>query len=356
MSYESYEIAPEQTRTHTGLRRLGKISLLCAAMLGASASQAADYSLMMATTTPEGSPWGSTLSTFEKLAEQYTNNKVDIKISFGGALGNDTQLLQKAQLGSTVQGAQSSGAQLGSVVPVIRSFDVPYIVDNVDDAMGIFYKEGHLQGKLVDDLQALMAKKNLRLLYATPFEFRGLLTSKPVVKPADMDGMKFRVTPSRVERGMISDLGAGANTLGISEVYTALQTGTVDGLAIPPITAVSFALQEVGKNFNMLNFQPHPSFMLVNARTWNKLPKDVQEQVQKAADDAVAQTRGNFDKALTDAIAKMKANGVTVHEPSAEEKAAFAAKITDSAVKTATDGFNDDETAFFEALKASLKK
>lgn len=331
-------------------------ALTTSLLIGSSAMVfAADYNLTIATTTPVNSPWGNTLTSFKSLVSQYTNQEVNINASFGGALGNDTQLLQKTQLGSTVQGAQSSGANLGSVVPAYKAFDVPYIINSVEKSTKLFYPNGSLGGKVVDELQVLMAKKNLRLLYVMPFEFRGILTTdKEVNTPADMKGLKIRVTPSQVERNMITELGAGATTLGISEVYTALQTGTVDGLAIPPITAVAFGLHEVAGNFNLLNFQPHGSFMTVNVRAWNKLPKALQEKVQKAADEAVQKNAHTFKAELTTALSKFKEHGVKVITPTKKVQEEFAAIIQGPATKIATKDFNKDEQHFFETLKSTL--
>ncbi|MBJ7556607.1 TRAP transporter substrate-binding protein [Marinomonas spartinae] len=337
------------------------ISLAKALSLGltvftASSVFAAQYDFTMATTTPVSSPWGKTLTNFQHLAAQYTHGKVEIKTSFGGALGNDTQLLQKAQLGSIVQGAQSSGANLGTTVHAFKVFDIPYIFNSVETGMKLFYPNGKLGGKVVDELQTLMAKKNLRLLYVMPFEFRGILTTdKKVSTPSDMKGLKMRVTPSDVERTIITSLGAGATTLGISEVYTALQTGTVDGLAIPPITAVAFGLDEVAGNFNELNFQPHGSFMTVNALAWKRLPKNIQDELQKAADDAVHNNAALFKSVLTESINKFKAKGANVIEPTAAEKKAFADVIQGPASKVATKEFNSREKQFYQTVKETIK-
>ncbi|MGR0279251.1 TRAP transporter substrate-binding protein [Marinomonas dokdonensis] len=333
-------------------------ALSCTLLISSSAlTFAADYNFTMATTTPANSPWGSTLTSFQNLVKEYTKGQVEINASFGGALGNDTQLLQKTQLGSTVQGAQSSGANLGSVVSAFKAFDVPYIINSLETSTKLFYPNGSLGGETVDELQSLMAKKNLRLLYVMPFEFRGILTTeKTINSPADMEGLKIRVTPSEVERSMITELGSGATTLGISEVYTALQTGTVDGLAIPPITAVAFGLHEVANNINLLNFQPHGSFMTVNARAWSKLPKDIQAKVQQAADKAVQENIQVFESELTTALAKFKEQGVKVIQPSQQVQDEFAAIIQAPAAKIATQNFNSDEKHFFKTLQTALDK
>lgn len=333
-----------------------KKSLLAISLVSASTlSMAADFSLTYATTTQNNTHWAETLRTFQENASEYTDGQFTVNLSFGGAMGNDVQLLQKSQLGSQVQGATTSGANLGAVVPAARVFDVPFIVSDVDTKMDLFYQDGRFAGEVVEKLQTNMHRRNLHLLAVFPPEFRGILTTREEVRsPEDMKGMKIRVTPSAVERNVMSELDAGPTTLGISEVYTAMQTGTVDGLAIPPITSVAFALGEVGKEFNMLNFQPHGSFAVVNKRMWEGLPADVRENVQKAADDAVTSTLPLYEQALEDALITLKEQGVQVYEPSVEEQDAFRDVILASSQNIAVDGFNKDEMSFYEAVQEAI--
>ena len=333
-----------------------KKSLLAISLVSASTlSMASDYSLTYAATTQSSSHWAETLRTFQKYADEYTEGKFNVNLSFGGAMGNDVQLLQKSQLGSQLQGATTSGANLGAVVPAARVLDIPFIVSDVDSKMDLFYQDGRLGGDVVENLQKNMHRRNLHLLAVFPSEFRGIMTTRKEVRsPEDMSGLKIRVTPSAVERNVMSELDSGPTTLGISEVYTAMQTGTVDGLAIPPITSVAFALGEVGKEFNMLNFQPHGSFAVVNKRMWEGLPADIRESVQKAADDAIMDTLGLYEQALDDALATLEEQGVKVHQPSVEEQEAFREMILASSTDIAIDGFNKDELSFYEAVQKAI--
>ncbi|MGI9273255.1 MAG: TRAP transporter substrate-binding protein [Endozoicomonas sp.] len=337
-------------------KKMLKKSLLAVSLVSASTlSMAADYTLTYAATTQSSSHWAETLRTFQKYADEYTEGKFNVNLSFGGAMGNDVQLLQKSQLGSQLQGATTSGANLGAVVPAARVLDIPFIVSDVDSKMDLFYQEGRLGGDVVENLQKNMHRRNLHLLAVFPSEFRGIMTTRKEVRtPDDMGGLKIRVTPSAVERNVMSELDSGPTTLGISEVYTAMQTGTVDGLAIPPITSVAFALGEVGKEFNMLNFQPHGSFAVVNKRMWEGLPADIRENVQKAADNAIMDTLGLYEQALTDALATLKEQGVKVHQPSVEEQEAFREVILASSTDIAIDGFNKDELSFYEAVQKAI--
>ena len=337
-------------------KKMLKKALLASCLISASSLSIADsYSLTYAATTQSNSHWAETLRLFRQNASDYTDGKFHVNLSFGGAMGNDVQLLQKSQLGSQVQGATTSGANLGAVVPAARVFDIPFIVNDINSKMDLFYQDGRLNGDIVDKLQVNMNRRNLHLLAVFPPEFRGIMTtSKAIRSPDDMNGMKIRVTPSAVERNIMNELDSGPTTLGISEVYTAMQTGTVDGLAIPPITSVAFALGEVGKEFNKLNFQSHGSFAVVNRRMWESLPNDVRESVQKAADDAIMTTLPLYEKALDDALMVLEQQGVTVYRPTETEQQAFRERILTSSSAMAIDGFNKEEMSFYETVQASL--
>ncbi|WP_413112542.1 TRAP transporter substrate-binding protein [Thaumasiovibrio sp. DFM-14] len=323
------------------------------AMTSASAFAKSTH-LTIANTTQADTPMSQTMIAFQERAQELSDGAITVQTSFGGALGNDTQLLQKAQIGSQVQAAQTSGANLGTVVDAFKAFDVPFLLNGPEQSIELLYQDGRLSGEIADQLQGFLGEKNLRLLYATPFEFRGILSNGKNVRTADdVKGMKFRVTPNPVERGIVESWGAAGTTMGISEVYTSLQTGIVDGLAIPPVTAQAFALNEVAKVFNNLNFQAHPTFVVINKRYWDRLSAEQQEILQQAADDAVMQTKQAHYDAIELAFAAFGENGAEVIQPTAEELNSFRRAAIEAAEPLATRGLNKDELAFIELIKTA---
>lgn len=314
-----------------------------------------NFALTFATTTQDGTHWAETWKVMKAYVEQESKGRLTIDISFGGALGNDTQLLQKVQVGSQVHLAVSSGANLASIINIIKMFDVPFFMDSSQAPVDLFFPGGKFGGKVANGIQPFFEEKNLRLFGVVPFELRGILTGRtPVVSPDAMKGLKIRVTPNPVEREIMRTLGAGPTTMGISEVYTAMQTGTIDGLAIPPITTVAFALGEVGKEFNQLDFQLHGSFAVINKETWNSLPKDLQDILQEGLNQAIAQTRKNYDDVLVQALDTLKSQGVKVHTPTAAEKEAFKKIIFEPAKKVAFENFTEKETAFYNEMLSEI--
>ncbi len=308
--------------------------------------------LTIANTTQANTPLSKTMTLFQEKVQKLSGGSIKVQTSFGGALGNDTQLLQKAQIGSQLHAAQTSGANLGTVVNAFKAFDVPFLLSGPQQSMEILYHDGHLSGEVVEYLQTFLGSKNLRLLYATPFEFRGILTTGKEVRTADdVKGMKFRVTGNPVERGIIESWGAGASTIGISAVYTSLQTGIVDALAIPPVTAQTFGLDEVAKVFNNLNFQAHPTFVVINKKYWDKLSAEQQGILQEAADEAVMETMQLHYNALALALVAFEEKGITVIYPTETELNTFRKKAVKVAVPLVMKNLSDTEIKFVSLIE-----
>ncbi|EHJ4130753.1 TRAP transporter substrate-binding protein [Escherichia fergusonii] len=332
------------------------LPLMAAAFLATFAFSPLSHAtrLTIANTTQAGTPMSQTMSAFKQRVEELSGNKIEVQTSFGGALGNDTQLLQKAQIGSQLQAAQTSGANLGPVVNAFKIFDVPFLLSTPQQSVALFYPDGKLAGPVVDKLQLFLGKKNLRLLYATPFEFRGILTSsKKIQSPADLKGMKFRVTPNPVERAIVGSWGAAGTSMGISEVYTSLQTGIVDGLAIPPVTAQGFALNEVAKSFVNLNFQAHPTFVVVNKKFWDKLPVEEQKLIQQAADEAVMQTKQVHYDAVAASLAAFQKSGAEVTTPAGDALMAYREPAVKAGEALIATELKPDEQALLKEIQAA---
>lgn len=337
--------------------KLSVIATLCAVAFATPTISAEKVHITIANTTQASTPMSKTMTMFKDNVELYSKNEMEVQTSFGGALGNDTQLLQKSQIGSQIQAAQTSGANLGTVVQAFKVFDVPFLMRDPQQSMDMLYPDGTLSGPIVDNIQAFLAKKNLRLLYALPFEFRGILTNtKPVKIASDADGMKFRVTPNPIERAIVESWGAGGTTMGISEVYTSLQTGTVDALAIPPMTAEAFALNEVAKSFNNLNFQAHPTFVVMNKKFWDGLTEKQQSVIKASADAAVQKTKDLHYTAVKNSFKSFTDRGAVVIQPTQAQIDTFKGSAIASASKLVMKSLKKDELELLDLIKTEASK
>src|SRR5690606_14209546 len=144
--------------------------------------------------------------------------------------------------------------------------------------------------------------------------------NKPLIAPEDAKGLKFRVQASDVLAAQFQQLGANPQKLAFSEVYQALQLGTVDGQENTWSNAYSQKFHEVQKDFTESNHGVIDYMVVTNAKWWNGLPKDVKEGLQKAMDAATKKNNEVADKLNEEAKAKIGAS-TKIHQLTAEQRA-----------------------------------
>jgi TRAP-type transport system periplasmic protein len=169
-----------------------------------------------------------------------------------------------------------------------------------------------------------LAKQNAVYLVSMAFPTFNLLLKKPVNSVDDLAGLK--IWASGEQATLVQALGAVPVTIPTPEVYTALERGTVDGAAYPPLLMVDFGMHEAASYLWKLPLGLKSSLLAINRDVWNSLPPDLQEIMRSAAADTleygagyheIVQEQGNKHEAM----AKMNEAGVTVTEASDSDKA-----------------------------------
>jgi len=165
-----------------------------------------------------------------------------------------------------------------------------------------------LDGKLGNDLSALLAKKNMLVLGYMEGGFRQMINNKkPVGVPADVTGVKYRVMQNPMYIDMFTSLGGAAVPMAWGEVFTAVQQGTIDGLEIPIAVIDSSKMYEVTKFLSMTNHTYSAIALLISKRSMDKLTPEQKTAVTEAGKTATAEQRAAAlvnEKALIDGLAK----------------------------------------------------
>jgi tripartite ATP-independent transporter DctP family solute receptor len=243
-----------------------------------------------------------------KLGDAHT-----IEFYADGQLGDEKELMQKLRLG-TVQFTLISSI-MTNVAPEFAIFEMPFLVQDRD----------HLKAIDKEIIQPVLAPKateeGLHVISTWENGFRQITNNvRPINTPADLDGLKIRTPSSEWRVSMFKEWGANPTPMSFSEVFVALQTGTMDGQENPLTNIVGANFQEVQKYLSLTGHVYSPTYLTTGANTWGELPDDVKTAVDEIAAEVQDWALGEgeaADKALVD---KVRDAGVEVNEA---DKAAF---------------------------------
>ena len=261
-------------------------------------------------------------SLFAKSAEEYAkraNAKLGGKakvVVFGSSqLGGDKELLQKLKLG-TVDLALPSTV-MSSESDLFGIFEMPYLVKDRKHMQAI--EKAVFWSQLAPEAE----KKGLKVLAVWENGYRHITNNKhPIVKPQDLQGIKLRVPEGKWRVKMFQAYGANPSPMKFSEVFTALQTGVMDGQENPFSQIVSAKFQEVQKFLSLTGHVYTPAYITAGSKKWATLPADVRKVLESTAKEMQPVVYAIAEKDDNELIGTIKAAGVKVNEA---DKAAFVA-------------------------------
>ncbi|MPM00473.1 hypothetical protein SDC9_46699 [bioreactor metagenome] len=217
------------------------------------------------------------LEKFKEIVEEKTGGKVTVEIYPSSSLGSEREMIEGLQLG-TVDMCLAATSQLTSFLPEYQVFDLPYIFTSRDEAWDTL--DGELGQEMLDKLQ----EKGIVGLSYFEVGFRDFTNNKhPINTPADLSGMKFRTMETPVHVKAVGYWGANAVSMPIGEVYTALQTGTIDGQENPLSIILSQKLYEVQKYISITEHFYTATPLLVSKTFWDSMSPELQKIIQDAA-------------------------------------------------------------------------
>jgi len=253
----------------------------------------------------------------EKLEEK-SGGKVILEVYPGEQLGSEREMIEQVQMG-LLDMTKVSTSPLESFIPAMSVFSVPYLFRDSEHLWNVL--EGPVGKKL---LQAGEEKGLKGLCYYDAGSRSFYTKEKPIMTPADLEGMKIRVQESKTSMQMIKELGASPTPIAWGELYTSLQQGVVDGAENNPPSFYRSGHFEVCKHYSLDEHTMVPDIVLMSLKSWNKLPADVQKMVQEVADESVKYQKKLWKEDTQKALETVQAQGVKVYSP---DKTAFRQKV-----------------------------
>ncbi|OGA90774.1 MAG: C4-dicarboxylate ABC transporter [Betaproteobacteria bacterium RIFCSPLOWO2_12_FULL_66_14] len=255
-----------------------------------------------------GSLFAASAEEFAKRANARLAGKAKVIVYGSSQLGGDKELLQKLKLG-TVELALPSTV-MSSEADMFGVFEMPYLVKDRNHMKRI---EQQVFWKV---LAPEAEKKGLKILAVWENGYRHITNSKrPINTPADLRGIKLRVPEGKWRVKMFQAYGANPSPMKFSEVFTALQTGVMDGQENPFPQIYSAKFQEVQKFLSLTGHVYTPAYATVGAKKWASMPGDVRSTLEAVAKETQAFV---YDKASSDdseLLGKLKAAGMQVNTP-----------------------------------------
>jgi len=265
----------------------------------------------------EHTPKGQAALKFKEAAERLLPGKVKIEVYPNSQLYGDAKEMEALALGD-VQFIATSLSKFGKYTHKTEVFDLPFLFKDMD-AVDRFE-----QSKTGQAILHSMEKRNYLGLAYWHNGLAQMSANKPLLMPSDAKGLKFRIQQSDIIAASYETIGANVQKLAFSEVYQALQVGTVNAQENTWSNIYSKKFYEVQKHFTESNDRVIDYMVLVNAKWWNGLPADIRNGLTKALAEATETNNKIAAKLNDEAKKKIQSSGVTtIHQLTPEQHAAW---------------------------------
>ncbi|AEG92238.1 TRAP transporter substrate-binding protein [Ramlibacter tataouinensis] len=266
----------------------------------------------------EDHPVGVGVKKMQEVLNAKTGGKMKIQAFWGGAAGGDLQATQALRAGTQEMVCTSSSPLVG-IVKELGVFDLPFLFASEKEADAVLDGEaGKYFNKKLEDA-------GLVNLAYWENGFRNLTNSKkPVAKAEDFEGIKVRVMQNNIFLDTFKTLGTNAVPMSFGEVFTALETRTIDGQENPFVTIETSKFNEVQKYLSVTRHAYTPFLVLYSKKLWDGLSPQEQAVLREAAAEGQKVQRQANRQLNEKSLASLKTKGMQVNEVSpAEQKRMF---------------------------------
>ena len=304
-------------------RRTLASALAAATLLVATSSfaQFADRTIKFTNGVNEDHPVGLGVKKMQEVLAAKTGGKLKISAFWGGSAGGDLPATQALRAGTQEMVCTSSSPLVG-IVKELGAFDLPFLFLNEKEADAV------LDGPAGVYFNKKLEEAGLVNLAYWENGFRNLTNSKrPVTKVEDFDGVKVRVMQNNIFIDTFKTLGTNAVPMAFGEVFTALETKTIDGQENPFVTIETSKFNEVQKFLSVTRHAYTPFLVLYSKKLWDQLSAQEQAVLREAAREGQKVQRAANRTLNEKSLASLKAKGMQVNEISGPELMRISAKI-----------------------------
>ena len=271
-------------------------------------SSSATIRLKVGTTTAPDGHYVLGLIEMQKLLEEYSGGEMTLDIYPNSALGNESDMMNSVSMGMQEMCLVSTGPipSFATSTANWSVLDLPYLFEDAEQAYEVL--DGEVGQTLLDGFNGT----GIKALGFWENGFRQITNNtKEIVTPSDLAGVKVRTMENPVHMATYTALGAAPTAMAWSEIFSALQQGTVDSQENPLAIIYTARVHEVQKYCSMIDLFYSPCVLMINEDLYNSWTDEQRAAFDKAAEEAKAAERGISQQMNNDFRASMEQEGIT---------------------------------------------
>src|SRR5215468_9025002 len=299
-------------RNHAAIGGLvGVVALIALICLSGAAIAQQKLILKASDVHPTGYPTVVAVENLGKKLEKATDGRLSVQMFAAMQLGGEKEAIEQAQVGA-IQIARVSVGALGPVIDDLNVFNLPFLFRNTAHMQKVI--DGPIGQELLDKVTNNRNAGLIALAWMDAGARSVYDTKKPIRNIADLKGLKVRVMGNPMFVDMMNALGGNGVAMGYDQVFSALQTGVVDGAENNPPSFVFDNHYQVAKHYTLTEHLIVPEMLVMSRKTWDASSKDDQALLTKLAREAQQEERVLWNQYEKQAMEKAKAAGVQIVE------------------------------------------
>lgn len=269
---------------------------------------------------PESDSWHKAALLFAERVKKQTDGRFEVQVFPNGSLGSDSQTISAVR-GGSLDICLTGNPFFTGLAPKLNVLDLPFLIQSRNHAAAV------MDGAIGDGLRRELEPSNLKALATWEIGWRNLTNNRrPVATPADLRGLKIRTTPNPAHLRAFQLLGAVPTPMAFTELFTALETGTVDGQENPVTLILNAKFFEVQKHLSLTRHAFTTGPVVMNKQKFDAYPPEVQKALTSVAIELAAEQRKMNEDAEGSSLAELKKGGMqAVENP---DRDAFAKIVT----------------------------
>jgi TRAP-type C4-dicarboxylate transport system substrate-binding protein len=236
-----------------------------------------------------------------------SGGKVELRIYPGGSLGDDVEMLRKVRIGQ-LQAVAVTSVGLSRIDDSIEALHIPLLFRSYEEL-------DYVREKMAPKFEAALSQKGFVVLNWSDGGWAQFFTKRPAKTLDDLRSMKLWIASGDPKAEQLyRDFGMRPTPLPMTEMLTALQTGLIEAIDVPPLFAMLDGSYQRAPYMTDIRWAPVMGGTVISKEAWESIPADVRPKLLASARKAGEEMRGRIRQLGEDAITQMKQRGLTVVE------------------------------------------